>query len=113
MGRNTYAGWRGRLGPQEYFNRLGRRVKCTVCRKWQRTDPGAHEAGVRIREMYCTTEACLGRLRSQPWWKRLEAAQAEHIENARLFDDPGEESLRMDRLRGLDDGEADPAKGDG
>lgn len=113
MGRSTYRAWRGPLSPQQYFCRLGRRVKCTVCRKWQRTDPASHEAGIRLREMYCTTEACLGRLRSQPWWKALEAAQSEHIENARAFDETSSEGLGMYGPRGLDCRESDRSKGDG
>lgn len=95
-------GWRGKLAPQEYFSKLGRRVRCTVCRTWQRTDPAAHAAGWRLREMDCVTEGCLGRLRTRAWWARLDAAEAEYLENSGPPQDAGRERLNMDVPRGLD-----------
>jgi len=49
----------------------GRLVKCTDCFGTQRTKPQAHVDGVRLREMACGTEGCLGRLRSLGWWDEL------------------------------------------
>lgn len=99
------------MSPQAYFSSVGRRVRCTVCRTWQRTDPQMHQAGWRLREMQCSTEGCLGRLRSRPWWARLEAAQAECIEHAGAAESAREKSLRVNVPRGLNCREARTSKG--
>ncbi len=53
------------------WKRTGRRVKCTDCLEKQRTKPHDHVSGLRLREMACTTEGCLGRLRTMGWWDAL------------------------------------------
>lgn len=110
MAKRSGYGWRSSLTPQEYFCTLGRRVRCTVCRTWQRTDPAAHTANLRLREMTCTTEGCLGRLRTLGWWARLEAAQAEYLEHTRAPENAGLKGLGVDVPRGLDCRESDRPK---
>lgn len=70
-------GWRARLSPQRHFQRYGRRVRCMVCKTWQRTDPAKHAAGWRLREMACDVGGCDGRLRSVEWWDRMEGGFSE------------------------------------
>jgi len=69
--------WKAAESPRDYFRRHGRRVRCTSCGTWQRTDPESHQRGKRIREMGCVREGCRGRLRSQGWWKRLDSDLAQ------------------------------------
>ncbi len=115
LAMSKYNGWRGRLAPQVYFCKVGRRVRCTVCRTWQRTDPAKHATGWRLREMDCSTEACQGRLRSMSWWLRLDAAL--DAAQAKASEDPsGAQGARPERLdvnvpRGLNCSESGRGKG--
>ncbi len=104
-------GWRARKSPQEYFAAYGRRVRCVACGTWQRTAPEQHAAGLRLREMNCKTTNCPGRLRTIPWWGRLEASLAEQrAKDARLPQYMGGIRLGVNVGSFLDDDEAQAPK---
>jgi len=102
--------WRASESPQDYFRRHGRRVRCTACGTWQRTDPEQHQKGKRVRQMSCVREGCRGRLRTGKWWADLERALAKAQRAEEGPQRASAESLCVDVAPFLDDDETDGTK---